>query len=218
MLNLGLRTTTLIFVVALLTGCTSDPYENAGKCDQPGTYKQFPEGVAVCTGLNDKHKFYFSGPYFEAMKLLGKAEISILDFGAAADAFYKLATARGLENESWQTNTEISNLDISNYAQGDTRWDSLVEANAARLAIQDEKDEATDYRFQMLNDWRAGKVSRAIAYQAQQDQLEVLKRFDAATAKFNQKLAVLMSEIKRIYGITDSLEVMVFFIDSENKD
>ena len=206
----------LLLIVTIIAGCSSDPYENAGKCNASGTYKKFQEGIAVCTGMEGNFKYYLSGPYFEAMKLLGKAEISLLEFDSPkTDEFYKLAKQRNLENESWQTNTEISNLDLSNYAQGDTRWDSLIEANAGKLAIEVENKAALQYRFQMLNEWRAGKVSRALAYQAQQDQLEVLNRLDSAISKYNQKLAVLISEIKRIYRVSDSLEVMVFFIASE---
>ena len=68
----------------------------------------------------------------------------------------------------------------------------------------------------MLNDYRAGKVSRALAYEAQQDQMAVVGKLNAAQEIFDQKLSVLRSDIKRLYGIQDTVEVMLFVVELQH--
>ena len=206
-----LRALLALILILGLTSCASDPFRNAGACTEPGSYKKFEGELAVCAGLEGKYKYYFEGTPFEDMELLGRAELSSLAFGTE-DPFINEANARGLSDLTWRTDSEITNDAISRYANGDTRWDSLIEANARRLTLEAENKEALNYRFSMLNDWRAGKVSRAIAYQAQQDQLEVRDRLDRAQTIFDEKLAVLRSDIKLKYQVKDTVEVMLFLV------
>jgi hypothetical protein len=206
-----LKVLTALSLALSLSACSNDPFKNDGACADPGKYKKIDGELAVCAGLEGKYKYYFEGTPFENMELLGRAEMSSLTFDSEVPLFNE-AKARGLSDLIWQTNNDISNDAISRYANGDTRWDGLMEANSRRLSREAENKEALNYRFRMLNDWRAGKVSREVAFKAQQDQLEVAGRLEKAQAAFDEKLAVLRSEIKRQYGITDTVEVMLFLV------
>jgi len=197
--------------VLLLAGCSSDPYANGGGCKNPGVYQKIENKLAVCSGLNGKYKFYFEGPYFDAIYLLGKSEYDILNFNSE-EPFQKVANERGLSDLTWRTKWKISNDEIANFAQGDRRWDGLIEANSKVIALESEFDFANSYRFEMLNDYRLGKVSRQIAYEAQQDVLRIATKRDSAMEIYSQKLAVLRAEIKSLYGISDNIEPMLFVV------
>ena len=199
----------------MLTSCSSDPYKNAGDCDTPGSYKKIDGQIAVCAGLDSKYKYYFEGKPFTDMYLLGKAEISSLNFDNE-DPFLNEAKVRGLSDLTWRTDSNINNDELSTFASGDSRWDPLIEANTKRLNLEAENKEAQNYRFSMLNDWRAGKVSREVAYQAQQEQMAVFKRLEAAQSVFDEKLAVLRAELKRLYGVTNTVEVMLFVVQAQH--
>ncbi len=80
------------------------------------------------------------------------------------------------------------------------------------IALESEFKFANTYRFEMLNDFRAGKVSRQIAYEAQQDALKIATKRDSAMEIYSQKLAVLRAEIKSLYGVTDYVEPMLFVV------
>lgn len=205
-------TFSLLFV---LSACASDPYRNAGSCNVPGSYQEFDGEVAVCAGLDSKHKFYFEGPAFEDMYLLGRAEIGILNFDTEP-AYTDKAKSLGLTPTYGFTLPEISNDDLARFANGDVRWDGLIEANAKRLMLKTENDIAFKYRRDMLAEYRAGRVSRAVAFEAQEAQMKTVAKLDDAQAMFDEKLAVLRSEIKRIYEVQDTLNVMMFVTASQN--
>ena len=205
----------LISSIFLLSGCSSDPYANGGGCKNPGVYQKIENRLAVCSGLNGNYKFYFEGPHFDAIYLLGKSEYDILNFDSE-EPFHKLADERGLSDLTWRTKWNISNDEIANFAQGDSRWDGLIEANSKVIALESEFKFANTYRFEMLNDFRAGKVSRQIAYEAQQDVLKIAKKVDSAMEIYSQKLAVLRAEIKSLYGVTDYVEPMLFVVVKQN--
>jgi hypothetical protein len=198
-------------LVLLLTSCSSDPYANGGECKNPGTYQKIENRLAVCAGLNGEFKYYFEGPHFEAIYLLGKSEYDILNFDSE-EPFHKVAEERGLSDLTWRTDWKISNDEIANFAQGDSRWDGLIEANSKVIALESEFKFANAYRFEMLNDYRAGKVSQQIAYDAQQDALKIGTKRDSAMEIYSQKLAVLRAEIKSLYGISDYIEPMLFVV------
>jgi hypothetical protein len=46
--------------------------------------------------------------------------------------------------------------------------------------------------------------------------MKTVAKLDAAQAIFDEKLAVLRSEIKRLYGVQDTLDVMMFVIVSQS--
>jgi hypothetical protein len=46
--------------------------------------------------------------------------------------------------------------------------------------------------------------------------MKTVAKLDAAQAIFDEKLAVLRSEIKRIHEVRDTLDVMMFVIVSQN--
>jgi hypothetical protein len=205
------QSSVLLALVLALSGCSSDPFENAGACKTPGKYERFEARLAVCVGLEGKYKFYFEGPHFDAMYLLGKSEYDTLNFDNE-DAFLDLAEKRGYKDLTWRTDWVISNDEIAGFANGDSRWDSLIEANSKFTALKYEFDSAQKYRFQLLNDYRNGKVSRAAAYAAQEDALKIAKKRDLAMEVFSAKLAVLRSELRGLYKISDPLESMMFVI------
>jgi hypothetical protein len=205
-----------LLLILALASCSSDPFENAGACDSPGTYKKIDSKLAVCAGLEDNPKYYFEGDSFDAALLLGKAEFQSLTFDTE-EPFVKELKARGLDSDFWWEGTEITNDSISRYANGDTRWDALIEANTKRLSATAENETARKFRMEMLVQYRAGKVSRAVAYQAQQDSLVSVEKADKAQSLFNEKLSVLTAEIKRLYKISDSLEVMLFALEMQQK-
>lgn len=61
----------------------------------------------------------------------------------------------------------------------DVRWDGLIEANAKRLASKAENDIAFDYRYGMLAEYRAERVSRAGTFEAQEAQMKTVSKLDA---------------------------------------
>jgi hypothetical protein len=207
-----------LLLILALASCSSDPFENAGACDSPGTYKKIDSKLAVCAGLEDNPKYYFEGDSFDAALLLGKAGLRGLTFDTE-EPFNKELKARGLDNSFWWKGLglEITNDSISRYANGDTRWDALIEANTKRLSAAAENETARKFRMDMLVQYRAGKVSRAVAYQAQQDSLVSVEKVNMADSLFDEKLSVLTAEIKRIYNISDSLEVMLFAVEIQQQ-
>lgn len=205
----------IFFLLITLTACSSDPFRNAGSCDLPGSYQEFDGEVAVCAGLDSEYKFYYEGTAFEDMYLLGRAEIGALNFDTE-DAYINRAKSLRLTPLYGSTLPEITNDDLARFANGNVRWDSLIEANAKRLTLKAENDIAFEYRYNMLVEYRAGRVSRAIAFEAQEAQMKTVAKLDAAQAIFDEKLAVLRSEIKRIYEVQDTLDVMMFVIVSQN--
>jgi hypothetical protein len=80
------------------------------------------------------------------------------------------------------------------------------------IALESEFKSANTYRFEMLNDYRAGRVSQQIAYEAQQDALKIATKRDSATEIYSQKLAVLRAEIKSLYKISDYIDPMLFVV------
>ena len=123
-----------------------------------------------------------------------------------------MAEERGLSDLTWRTDWKISNDEIANFAQGDSRWDGLIEANSKVIALESEFKFANTYRFEMLNDYRAGRVSQQIAYDAQQDALKIATKRDSAMEIYSQKLAVLRAEIKSLYKISDYIDPMLFVV------
>ena len=201
----------LLASALLLTGCSSDPYANGGSCENPGVYQKIENRLAVCAGLNGKSKYYFEGPHFDAIYLLGKSEYDILNFETEVP-FQKAADERGFGQLTWRTKWKISNDEIANFAQGDSRWDGLIEANSKFTALEYEFNLASTYRHEMVSDFRAGKVSQQVAYEAQQDALKIAAKRDNAMEIYSQKLAVLRAEIKSLYGVSDYIEPMLFVI------
>jgi hypothetical protein len=198
----------ILLSLSLLTSCSSDPYANAGKCEEPGTYSKIEEKLAICSGLEDKPKFYFEGPAFEAVILLGKANYDILDFDNEIP-FTDAARSRGFENLTFRTKWDITNTEIARYANGDERWDGLIEANSILISLKSEFESLQDYRFQKLEEYRAGKVSRESAYEAQQDALKAADRLNKQQEIFSSKLSILREEIKLRYGISNYIEPML---------
>ena len=206
----------LLVPTFFLMGCENDPFRNAGRCEVPGEHKTIEGELAVCAGLEDKYKFYFEGPHFEAIYLLGKAEHEVLNFDNE-EPFLRLAEQRGYKDLTWRTDWVISNDEIARFANGDKRWDSLIEANSTYSSLKTEFDSAQKYRFQMLKEYRNGKVSRQIAFEAQQDALAIADKRDVAMDQYLAKLAVLRAEIRNKYLVSNPLESMMFVIAKQHK-
>ena len=210
-MRLSTKKIVLISSALLLSGCSSDPYANGGGCETPGVYKKIENKLAVCAGLDGKFKYYFEGPHFDAISLLGKTQYDVLSFDTE-EPFHKVADERGLSDLTWRTNWNISNDEIAKFAQGDSRWDGLIEANSKVISLESEFKSANIYRFEMLNDFRTGKVSQQVAYEAQQDALKIATKRDAALEIYSQKLAVLRAELQTLYGVSGYVEPMLFVV------
>jgi hypothetical protein len=205
----------LLVPTLFLMGCENDPFRNAGKCGMPGEYKTVESELAVCAGLEGQYKFYFEGPHFEAIYLLGKVEHEYLTFDNE-EPFLRLAEQRGYKDLTWRTDWVISNDEIARFANGDKRWDGLIEANSIYSSLKTEFDAAQKYRFQMLKEFRNGKVSRQIAFEAQQDALAIADKRDVAMNQYLAKLAVLKAEIRNKYSVSSPLESMMFVIAKQH--
>ncbi len=55
----------------------------------------------------------------------------------------------------------------------------MIEANAKRLTSKAENDIAFDYRYGMLAEYRAERVSRAGTFEAQEAQMKTVAKLDA---------------------------------------
>lgn len=201
-----------LFVLALsftISGCASDPYENAGSCETLGESRESEGVVQVCIGLEDKLKWYISGKYFDDFQLLGKI-VYATDFDIAQPEIR--------DSDLWEYALQYEKLavtseDIANYAEGDTRWDGIIEAIADKNTEREFQDYLMDERFSASLDWQRGIGSRQKAYEAQQEQTEHMNGpLDEAERNFDRKIAVLMADIINNYGIKNKEDATIFAI------
>jgi hypothetical protein len=210
MLKLRFVAGVLIFV-SLLTSCSSDPYANAGKCENPGESKFIDTRVAVCTGIESKSKWYLEGKYFDDTLLLAKTKYLsfVLD-----DALKAKLAAANLTFDDFIRVYEQSKIridELAKFANNDSRWDSLLEAKSNLDDAQIEQDYLFRERFTLSDSYRKGKASQSEAYKAQQEQIEHLNGPHAlALSNFEAKVNVMSASLSSIYSITDRDLLLVF--------
>ena len=199
--------TLVVLSIIFLSGCASDPYENAGKCEIAGESRIEKGQTQVCIGMDKKLKWYTNGKYFDDFLLLGKIVYG-LDFDLAEPKIRSL----GLLDYALQyEKLTLKSEDIAKYANGDTRWDGIIEAIADVEQERQTQDYLLDERFRTSLEWRKGSLSQQKAYEAQQEQIEHLNGpMDRAERNFDRKIAVLEADIVNKYGITDRKESVIF--------
>jgi hypothetical protein len=200
----------LVLVITLsitLTGCASDPYENAGSCETRGESRDSEGVVQVCIGIDDNLKWYISGRYFDDFQLLGK-----IVYGSDFD----IAQPDIRDSDLWEYALQYEKLavtseDIASYAEGDTRWDGVIEAIADKNTEREIQDYLMDERFSARIEWQKGNLSQQKAYEAQQEQVEHMNGpLDEADRNFDRKIAVLMADIVNKYGIENKRDATIF--------
>lgn len=209
----------LIFV-SLLTSCSSDPYANAGKCENSGESKIIEGRVAVCTGIDGKSKWYFEGKFFDETILLANARV-------ITNELENLINTKAAENKSEMENiiklidkAKISINDLSKFANNDPRWDGLLEAKSKLDSEESEQSYLFRDRFEKLEAFRLGKISQREAYVAQQKQIEHLEgELSKAKNEFNAKLGVMASSISSLYSISDNkllVDLLINYVKANN--
>ena len=196
-----------ICLVVVLGGCASDPYENAGSCEITGASRESDGKVQVCIGIDGKLKWYTSGKYFEDFQLLGK-----ITYGSNFDIAEPEIRSLGLIDYSFQfEELAVKSEDIASYADGDTRWDGIIEAIADVDLERQTQDYLLDERFRTSLEWRRENGSQQKAYEAQQSQIEHMNGpLVRANRNFDRKIAVLMADIVNRYGITNKKDSVIF--------
>lgn len=199
----------ILILIASLASCSSDSYANAGGCDESGVSKIIKNKVAVCTGLKGKFKWYYEGKFYSDMILLGKIQDEFTDI---EDPINQEITNQGLWPAYMKFDSTLSIEEIITYTNGDSRWDSLIEAKSVTDSEDAKQSYLLDERFRLNGEYRAGKASRSEAYDAQQKQIAQMNG-SAATARTNyrKKLAVLKAKLMTEYQITDP-SILLFFL------
>jgi hypothetical protein len=198
-----------LFAFALLftiSGCASDPYENAGSCETLGESRESEGVVQVCIGIDDNLKWYISGKYFDDFQLLGEI-VNELDL----DISEAEIRDQGLWEYWLQFKLAVTSEDIANYAEGNTRWDGIIEAIADKKTEIQIQNELIEERYAAFDEWQSGNLSQQKAFEAQQRQIEHMKGpLDKAARNFDRKIAVLSADIVNKYGIVDKNDAFWF--------
>jgi TolA-binding protein len=198
-----------LFAFALLftiSGCASDPYENAGSCETLGESRESEGVVQVCIGIDDNLKWYISGKYFDDFQLLGEI-VNELD----KDISEAEIRDQGLWEYWLQFKLAVTSEDIANYAEGDTRWDGIIEAIADKKTEIQTQNELIEERNTSFQEWQSGNLSEQKAFEAQQKQIEHMNGpYTEAGRNFDRKIAVLSADIVNKYGIVDKNDAFWF--------
>jgi len=205
----------LFFLIAslLLSGCSSDPFANAGECENPGESKIIENRVAVCTGIESKPKWYFEGKYFEDTLLLAKIKYAK---SSLTDSLKETLTKENLTVEDYVEAFRVYKISIeelAEFAENEPRWDSLLEAKS-RLTEADVKlnylsDEMTKQQF----DWVKGKATLNQRNAARQEYMNYLKsEYEKIETDYQAKLNAMASSLGSKYSITSESLLLVFII------
>jgi hypothetical protein len=198
-----------LFAFALLftiSGCASDPYENAGSCETLGESRESEGVVQVCIGIDDNLKWYISGKYFDDFQLLGEI-VNELDL----DISEAEIRDQGLWEYWLQFKLAVTSEDIANYAEGDTRWDGIIEAIADKKTEIQTQNELIEERNTSFQEWQSGNLSEQKAFEAQQKQIEHMNGpYTEAGRNLDRKIAVLSADIVNKYGIVDTNDAFWF--------
>ena len=200
----------LIFLIPVTTSCSSDPYPNAGKCETPGESKSVDERVAVCTGIEGKSKWYFAGKYFDETLLLAKLEY--LDY-ALDDAFFKKLEDEKLTDSFFEIDKSqsLTTEDIAKFANGESRWDKLIESQSIISKEQDKEEYLFDYWTTVGEDKRSGNATHAQWDSARRDWLAQTRYNSELREDFKTTAEPLRATLSTRYSIYDKEAMFIFF-------
>lgn len=207
MLKLRFLASALIFV-SLLTSCSSDPYANAGKCENAGESKIIENKLAICTGIDLKPKWYFEGKYFEDALLLAKLEYMTFSIG---DTFFNKLDTEDLSNSFFKIDgkAELSVNDLAKYSAGDSRWDALIEAQAKYEKARELEDYFFKERVRLIGEKAKGKASEAeFLAAARADSLQREVTYGLKESR-DVKAEVLKATLVSQYNITDKEAMLI---------
>jgi hypothetical protein len=148
-----------LLLVLMLAGCSSDPFKNAGKCNDAAATKIVDGKLAICTGFKKSLKWYFEGDSYEAIKTIGFIEASKANIGlenGGYDAFYKAVIGKNKNNASEILSYMFSSTNLQNSVQhtvkGNQRWDNLVASISSYVNKSSEADVAMKEQFAIASD------------------------------------------------------------------
>jgi hypothetical protein len=196
----------LILVGTLITGCSSDPYANAGKCDTPGESRVMESRLEVCTGLESNSKWYFEGKYYDETLLLSKAKYWTNQLNDEINSELQKKDPETFDSIIKIYNiAKISQENLSVFANNDARWDGLLESKSKL----DAADEQSTYLFRekviKSSDFSKGKISQSEAYAAQVEYDDYMNGTLALAKKdYEAKLGVMSSSLSSIYSINNN--------------
>jgi hypothetical protein len=193
----------LILVGTLISGCSSDPYENAGKCETPGDSKSIDERVAICTGIEGKSKWYFEGKYFDDSFLLAK--IDYLSFKLTNELTSKLEEEDLLDSFFGIYKTyKLTADDLVSYANGDGRWDDLIELKVKLERETETEEYLSSEATRLFLDWKyKGKGTSSEVFSAREASNRQQNLTSGLYQSFKDKLGPLRGVISTTYSLND---------------
>jgi hypothetical protein len=193
----------VIFLTTLLSSCAPDPYANVGKCESPGESKVVDERVAVCTGIEGKSKWYFEGKYFDDSFLLAK--IDYLSFSLTNELALKLKSEDLYDSffgiyEAYKLSAD----DLAAYANGDSRWDDLIELKVKLDRETETEKYLNGEATRLFLDWKyKGKGNSSEVFSARDASNRQGNLTNDLYQSFKDKLAPLRGAISTEYSLSD---------------
>lgn len=201
----------LVMLSVLLSGCSSDPYANAGDCENPGESRIIENRVAVCTGIESKPKWYFEGKYFEDTLLLAKVKYAN---SSLTDSLKETLTSENLTVEDYVEGFrvyEISIEELAEFAENEPRWDGLLEAKSRLTEADVKRDYLSDEMIKQQFDWVKGKATLNQRNAARQEYMNYLNsEYEIIKTNYQAKLNAMASSLGSKYSITSESLLVVF--------
>ena len=154
--------TPLFALLVLLSGCSSDPFKNAGKCEEIAATKTIDGKLAICTGLKDSYKWYFEGDSYDSIKTVGFIEATKANVGLDNGDYLKFydKVLKPLKNDVQASDALFNCMAIPDNLQasvqkvtkGNQRWDSLVASLSSLVSVSDAAHAATQEQLKIFND------------------------------------------------------------------
>jgi hypothetical protein len=211
--NRQIRLAILLLATILISSCSTDPYENSGKCETKGKSSIIDSRLAVCTGSIDNPKWYHSGKYYDDTVLLAKITYENYSDSDISESVFQREKVNTEELYDLYPKGLVSIEDLAQYAGNDSRWDSLIEAKADYDSASQQNSYLLQERSRLRNDWERGKATRQQAYLAQEEHFEFLNgEYSRAQADFDSKLEVLRATLSTQYGISDKSLLLILLI------
>lgn len=210
--------TPLFALLVLLSGCSSDPFKNAGKCEEIAATKTIDGKLAICTGLKDSYKWYFEGDSYEAIKMIGFIESSKANSGldnGNYEAFYNAVIAKNKTKASELLDYMISPTNLAaavqKAANGDERWDKLVATVSDYASKSTQENEAFGEQLKITSDAiKANNFKGKLPYS--QEYVDAHKRYTdlaAESSKLQDEVAPLLqvfeSYLQNKLGLSEPL-------------
>ena len=210
--------TLLLISLVLLSGCSSDPFKNAGKCEEIAATKAIDGKLAICTGMKDSYKWYFEGDSYEAVKMIGFIESSKANAGldnGDYEAFYNAVIAKNKTKASELFDYMLSPTNLAaavqKVANGDERWDKLVATVSDYASKSTQESEAFGEQLKITTDaMKANNFKGKLSYS--QEYVDAHKRYSelaAESSKLQDEVAPLLqvfeSYLQNKLGLSDPL-------------